>query len=67
MFARLKERLQKLYPSRQDVTQGQFLNGVKLVRIQNFPFRLVAKLKLKNPVSPTIYPYIAGEEEKVTL
>ena len=45
-----------LYIAR-DVTQDQFLSGVKLVWIKSFPFpRLVAKPKLKKKVYPTIYP-----------
>ena len=41
----------------QDVTQGQFLNGLKLNCIQNFPsLRLVAKLMLRKPFCPTVYP-----------
>ena len=44
-------------PLGQDMTQGQFLSGVEQVWIQSFPSpRLVASLRLKNLVCPTIYP-----------
>ena len=38
---------------RQDVTQGQFLNGVKLVWIQCFPSWLIALTRRKKPVCLT--------------
>ena len=42
-------------PLGQDMTQGQFFNGVKQVWIQRFPSPwLVASPRLKNPVCPTI-------------
>ena len=41
----------------QDLTQSQFLNGVKLAGIQSVSSpRLVASPSLKNPVYYTIYP-----------
>ena len=41
---------------KQDMTQGQFLNAVKLVWIQSFPSpKPVALPRLKNPVYPTTY------------
>ena len=42
------------------MSQGQFLNGVKQVRIQSFPSRLVASPSLKNLVCPTILPIAGG-------
>ena len=46
----------------QDVVQGQFLNGVQLVWIQNFPSPiLIAILMLKSPVyySPLLDSYFS--------
>ena len=44
-------------PLGQDMTQGQFLNGVLQVWIQSFPSsKPVASSRLKNTVCPTIYP-----------
>ena len=40
--------LSKFHRHEQDVTQGQFLNGVKLIWIQSF--RMIPSTKLKNPV-----------------
>ena len=41
---------------KQNMTQSQFLSGVKLVWIQKFPSsKLVAEPKLKKLVGPTIY------------
>ena len=48
-------------PLGKDMTQGQFLSGVKQVWIQSFPSRLVASPMLKNLVCPTIYPKLEGE------
>ena len=43
------------------MTQGQFLSGVWQVWIQSFPSpRLVASLRLKNLVCPTILPIAGG-------
>ena len=46
----------------QDVIKGQFLNGGQLIGNQCFPSRLYASLKLKNQVSPTIYPMMVRGE-----
>ena len=44
-------------PLGRDMTQGQFLSGVKQVSIQSFPSpKLVASPKLKNLVCLTVYP-----------
>ena len=48
-------------PLSQDMTQGQFLSGVKQVWIQSFPPRRVSSPRLKNSVRPTIYPLLEGE------
>ena len=42
---------------KQDVTQGQFLSGVRWVCIQSFPsLKMVTKPRLKNTVWHTICP-----------
>ena len=44
-------------PDESDATGGQFLNVVKQVWIQSFPFpRLVVISVLKSPACPIIYP-----------
>ena len=55
---------QPLYKN-QNVTQDQFFRGVQLVWIQSFPSpRPVAISRLKNPICPTIYLSLGGENSQ---
>ena len=47
---------------KQDVTQGQYLSGIKQVWIQSFPsLRQITIQRLKSPICSIFYSYLEGE------
>ena len=47
--------------------EGQFACKVKLIRTQSLPYSLVASLRPNNPVYPSIFPWLGGENRSILI